>query len=1401
MKKFLSVFLVLAMIFSTCTFALPGNIVATEDAGEKTSTEPETAKEDKATSQDDFAFLENAQLIYSEDFSEYATDTVIPKNQTVSPYFVADGYKALYGSDNNSNGLMTVKQDGNGNKYLNFEKKSRWDMLTIYFPDDLKQIGTYYFVGSFYFDSDAYDVFSDPAQMTVYTNGKGGDGHLSQSYRDGQNSSGWVKCVRKIDVVGQSAAEEAGVTFTDGVGSKYNPVAWIDKMYYYSSSKANDNCGNLKIDDFALYFVPAEESIETVTVSFDKNTSDATAVAPDAITIDKMSTFKPGDFAATTETDKVFKGWSKEPGGALIKEANLFATDDMTLYAVWEGKYTVPGYDWEMPAAPFDKLDCNTGTVSVTLVEDGDVTAMKIAQETKSTTSSATLTKDGTEAPAKYYGAHDPFKIVNTSIPASAVTAIEYRVKFVTPYAERKGGSGFQTFYITDTKGISEGRSFTFNCIGDGEYHTYIKKPTDLADWNGTIKQLRFDPLNDYYEDEAVYIDYIKLYTGIEIPTEVTEGIVISPASGSTVDYRNPAIQVKFPFYPKATPDAVAAAYGMSGGKFDPDTNTYTIYPSSQNLSGKTFSSNGGVVFGDGANYMLPPYTISYTEGMADDGENIMPNGNFDYSWKNWTSSGIRYESEGVMTSFSTSTGNIFNSTKPVSLVFTPGTDENPNRYYIEYRARLNGNSYKDLVNLRKNKVYDANGAQKDFPYPGINVYWPKEDGKYTSNGNNTSTWECPTYIKGLSKDGLNTGFTNDVWVTKSAVFDYKSLEFYGISSFGGSFQCVTNGGPYYYDAEKTQPAYYSTGGFAVDFDYVIVKQMYAINFESGAENTTGDGVGPYYYAKGNTIILPVDSGFVNGDMGFAGWEYNGKIYAPGEEITFDTTGNITMTAKWAAGITYTYNGVEVPVGTLTFPYTIPSSVEGIAYTGEKAENFILDYWTFGTEKYAPGTVFTKEQETLIKGKTLTAVFADKTQPAMGYASEGTDDVGVGIQKMETLETTTDGGLTVLKTTWSSKNTFNSSSKTYANDVRIGFTLPEKAGTDFNQFRIRYKIQNAVLYNYDSATGEHIPTVMEKGSLRGYFSGTRSLYSESQRFLSGNGINDGKYYVHSKNLLENTHLTDGFIPQGGVKFFWIDPCLSNGGEAYIDYLRLYRGGIHSVKYNTNAPVGTTATYEVPADTDMGIGTGYLLSGDEPVLDNSNYVFAGWALTSDAGISDVVSAVDLEGDLEVYGVWTELDAPVADTATEIRIPDAETVQGLRFAAKVTAEQKESATEYGYIVALTDGLAENELTFDYTGKYVYGAAYIKDGGLDKIYAMDGTDTIFTGVLTNVPKSQYRTSITARPYMKVNFGGKIVTVYGDAVTTSVFDTANAVLDAVDAGTLEMTEDQIEFLLAIVG
>ena len=151
-------------------------------------------------------------------------------------------------------------------------------------------------------------------------------------------------------------------------------------------------------------------------------------------------------------------------------------------------------------------------------------------------------------------------------------------------------------------------------------------------------------------------------------------------------------------------------------------------------------------------------------------------------------------------------------------------------------------------------------------------------------------------------------------------------------------------------------------------------------------------------------------------------------------------------------------------------------------------------------------------------------------------------------------------------------------------------------------------------------------------------------------------------------------------------------------------------------------------------------------------------------------------------------------------TSIRIAEP---KGIRYKAKISnvikyETQAYVVEEYGYIVAIKSDLdaANAQLNLDF-GRIARGVAYNKADRINIIY--DSTDDewcVFSGVLMNIPESQYATVVTSKTYTKVNVAGETYTVYGEEVSASIYEIAKSIL----ASSEELDDETIAELERIV-
>lgn len=222
---------------------------------------------------------------------------------------------------------------------------------------------------------------------------------------------------------------------------------------------------------------------------------------------------------------------------------------------------------------------------------------------------------------------------------------------------------------------------------------------------------------------------------------------------------------------------------------------------------------------------------------------------------------------------------------------------------------------------------------------------------------------------------------------------------------------------------------------------------------------------------------------------------------------------------------------------------------------------------------------------------------------------------------------------------------------------------------------------------------------------------------------------------------------------------------SRYGEVFFDEVKLYSVDATLTYAKENGDVISEQTYFPGSEITL---PGKDVVGFEPVYEISGkQYFAGDKYVTDAKTGDLTITAK------------SLDAPKTLELAQVRTSG---VQGLRYAAFITNEKRETADEYGFIVGLASVYSDaTELTFDTSKKYVHGIAYNKSTGVDLVYSYSGNQfgsmsegegIYFTACLIGIPSEQYETDIIGRPYIKMNG----FTFYGKPITRNIKEVADA-------------------------
>ncbi|MGN1122235.1 MAG: hypothetical protein ACI4RV_07690, partial [Eubacteriales bacterium] len=456
----------------------------------------------------------------------------------------------------------------------------------------------------------------------------------------------------------------------------------------------------------------------------------------------------------------------------------------------------------------------------------------------------------------------------------------------------------------------------------------------------------------------------------------------------------------------------------------------------------------------------------------------------------------------------------------------------------------------------------------------------------YSSNRGASTVWKRESITVNLSKDtcessGLPTGAAAD------------GIKWMGVGPKSGTYTANLSSGYVWLDNVSYVP-YYKITYIGLDGETVAAVD-YALYDESG--NFLHE------YTPNNSLV--------EGATGFAltpGGACKASIPLNHEDIVLYATDRQEIR----------FAEVAVPVDT-TKPFTLPDPEE----IGLDVDNFRVWLDADGNKYYA-GTVYEGTALEDLIGMNLTPYSQDASMSAMGMAFEAgasaknVNIASVGDAKANYVEYMQDDGRDILHV-HTYKNT-NSGT-----DTRI--SLNGTASMDANEYNIiQYSYKVNALANTDL-------TPVSSVEFKIFFNNTLGngfWCSDKSTGCSGEHIPNGKYTAYVSDdyalteidmgLAENNYAVHGWADSGKITALYVDPAKVNVKgllDVYIDYLRVYRDGIFTVTYDTNAPefYEDAVLSEVAPDTGRGAGTGYLLKGERPAIDGQ--IFRGWALTPDA----------------------------------------------------------------------------------------------------------------------------------------------------------------------------------------
>ena len=570
----------------------------------------------------------------------------------------------------------------------------------------------------------------------------------------------------------------------------------------------------------------------------------------------------------------------------------------------------------------------------------------------------------------------------------------------------------------------------------------------------------------------------------------------------------------------------------------------------------------------------------------------------------------------------------------------------------------------------------------------------------------------------------------------------------------------------------------YSLANETVYFDDILIMPYYKITYKN-PDGTDAATVYALYDADGNILTeYAIDTAKVDGAVGYA---LSQEAADAGEFITSVPLENkdIVIYSSDKEGIVFT-DGTNTKLVEITENFTFPTAEEA----GVESANFIK--WTNGSEHFNAGDTLT--DASAYAYTTFTAFYQDASEPAMGFAFEGDglSEYGNGVD--ESTKTTYKEYMEADGRDYYHVNMYNASGS-FPADVKLWFNASRFApgqknidGSEYTIFSYGAKILNAANLT------DSVVTPIESATVKVFYFGSAwSGLSEDRKIGNKNfTVPVNEYFNFEYDM---STLTGAAWNTNSIANLIVEPVRTKYSfDVYFDYIRVYRKGLTTVTYDTNAPAGASVVTSVAPEKNRGVGTDYKLTGLMPSVDG--YVFKGWSLTADG--TETVEAIDLTGDTTVYAVWASEEshsAPYMTSTTEIRGNG--TNNGIRFKSEIMNSQKVNLTEFGFITTREELLPMEGETVDYSAlsfdfkdvatgkaKYAYGVSYNPEKEIDVVFGDgDNGEIIYTAVLTGIPLANKKEAMVVRSYAKYEIDGNEIIVYGNTHSASLYDTASEI------------------------
>lgn len=959
MKKFLSLALCLAMLFSCFAYAAPATEYAeSADEAAESALPEETAKLAAVTLPEGVGLNDEkyGKLVAYEDFETSEVDKTAhcasPRwydeeffnsfyTTTVTPHFTYEG--ATTG---------VVAQSG-GNKYLSLSNTAA-DGKTFY--AGFRLTPHYIFKNSQNADQWGTAYLNTPGIYTIVADYKIPDGASGTTSVTGIASRIYDKS-ETDGTGGYTSVNEAwkNVAYGRGVTDDTNAIysfMGIANGKYSTSKDASQSI--VYFDNVKVYFKAY------IKLTFDANGE--TATVPETASVEdnadvSLKSYVPADYAS----DKVFKGWSLTPDGEVLGETAKF-TGDTTLYAIWGSTQPHPGYSVAFNnSRAFSKYFYDPNSSAVGPIPGGDIYNAYVSDENGGFQRFTFKSKKGA---TNFYVADPKMTAKDFAAPlyTKNIKGVSIKYRFNTIPEAIKGTSDNMSVYLklNDPAAYKTDETLTYpgitqrTCLysdsitlADNDWHTaYIDfaGSTNYA-INGVsykwtdfdrMQNFRFDILNNGYDGLEMDIASIEFILADDVTLDVTPAPVLTSANGAdATDYRSGVLNVTYESDPGYTADEFyAAAITDSGKVFNGNGNVEKLENSDGSVTYKMYaveSSVGKIV------YVKSAFTeevgkitgsvgtaVEYARQTFDDGENIIPNGDFSnkfYNIWNTADNGSATIENGSLKVVIGTNGNQWVALKASNIMFKPDT-----KYF-----------YKTSI------IYDDT---EDFQYPfkgasGLSVYVPFQDGLFDGSkaafnkkngdlllgggtqGQFLGTTQTVTgvvtimnenYYSNIAKRNNSTSYTDGSKTASSLEAlgeitgkTYNTNYFYErAQSWTGTYDKLFKTGAdlsiltafdkkqFVGDDGDWNSSNSPAAGLTYNLKEYVIKEMWSVNLD--ANGADGD-LETVYLAKDETITLPTTTGYTKAGYAFGGWTVDGAKATTVTAAQFKQ--NVNITAVW----------------------------------------------------------------------------------------------------------------------------------------------------------------------------------------------------------------------------------------------------------------------------------------------------------------------------------------------------------------------------------------------------------------------------------------------------------------------------------------------------------------------